>query len=139
MQVPPGERCPAAARHGFFIAYGPYHIGIDFDPCIQLFRQTEESPGIVGHAHHDLIQADSFLEEAGNRPRVGQAFLVIDPDALAGRRDYLERVEALVAEMLKDREVRLPGHRREALEARADVEGIDVSDALYAELMQLAA
>ena len=85
------------------------------------------------------FQADSFLEEAGNRPRVGQAFLVIDPDALAGRRDYLERVEALVAEMLKDREVRLPGHRREALEARADVEGIDVSDALYAELMQLAA
>ena len=41
--------------------------------------------------------------------------------------------------MLKDPEVRLPGDRREALAARADVEGIDVSDALYAELMQLAA
>jgi (2R)-3-sulfolactate dehydrogenase (NADP+) len=85
------------------------------------------------------FQADSFLEEAGKRPRVGQAFLIIDPDALAGWRVYLERVEALVAEMLKDPEVRLPGDRREALAARADVEGIDISDALYAELMQLAA
>jgi (2R)-3-sulfolactate dehydrogenase (NADP+) len=85
------------------------------------------------------FEADSFLEEEGNRPRVGQAFLVIDPEALAGRAVYLERVEAFVAEMLEDRDVRLPGDRRAVLAARADAEGIDIPDALHAELVNLAA
>ena len=31
------------------------------------------------------FEADSFFVDEGNRPRIGQAFLVIDPDALAGR------------------------------------------------------
>ncbi len=48
------------------------------------------------------FEADSFFVEEGNRPKLGQAFLVIDPDALAGRGVYLERVETLVAAMLED-------------------------------------
>ena len=55
------------------------------------------------------FEADSFFVDEGNRPRLGQAFLVIDPDALAGRGVYLERVETLVATMLEDPGVRLPG------------------------------
>ena len=31
------------------------------------------------------FEASSFFVDEGNRPRIGQAFLVIDPDALAGR------------------------------------------------------
>jgi (2R)-3-sulfolactate dehydrogenase (NADP+) len=46
--------------------------------------------------------------------------------------DHDERVEVLVAEMMSDDGVRLPGARREALRARALEEGIVVADALLA-------
>ena len=84
------------------------------------------------------FEADSFFVDAGNRPRIGQAFLVIDPDALAGRSAYLERVEALVAAMLADDGVRLPGARRGTLAARAAEDGIELPEALAAQLMALA-
>jgi (2R)-3-sulfolactate dehydrogenase (NADP+) len=84
------------------------------------------------------FEASSFFVDEGNRPRIGQAFLVIDPDALAGRATYLDRVEALVAEIATDPGVRLPGARRDALAARAAAEGIAIPDALAAELARLA-
>ena len=84
------------------------------------------------------FEADSFFVDAGNRPRIGQAFLVIDPEALAGRDVYLERVESLITAMLADEGVRLPGARRAALAARAATEGVDVPDALAAQLAVLA-
>jgi (2R)-3-sulfolactate dehydrogenase (NADP+) len=79
------------------------------------------------------FEASSFFEDAGNRPRIGQAFIVIDPDALAGSASYLDRVEVLVAEMLRDDGVRLPGVRREELRRRAQAQGIEVPDALLAQ------
>ncbi len=84
------------------------------------------------------FEADTFFVEAGNRPRIGQAFLVIDPDALAGRSAYLERVETLIAAMLADGDVRLPGYRRNAMAAKAAAEGIELPDALAAQLRALA-
>ena len=84
-------------------------------------------------------EADSFFVDEGNRPRLGQAFLVIDPDALAGRGAYLDRVEALVAEMLDDPGVRLPGYRRDALAAASAREGIDIAQGLADDLARLAA
>lgn len=57
-------------------------------------------------------------------------FIVIDPGALVGSSSYLERVESLVAEMLRDEGVRLPGTRREALRQRAEREGMEVPDSL---------
>jgi len=78
------------------------------------------------------FEASSFFVDEGNRPRIGQAFIVIDPSALAGEAAYLDRVEVLVAEMLTDEGVRLPGVRREALRRRAEAEGIEVPDALLA-------
>jgi (2R)-3-sulfolactate dehydrogenase (NADP+) len=80
------------------------------------------------------FEASSFFVDAGNRPRLGQVFIVIDPDALAGRDSYLDRIEVLVAEMLQDEGVRLPGARREALRRKAEAEGIEVSDAVLASL-----
>jgi (2R)-3-sulfolactate dehydrogenase (NADP+) len=80
------------------------------------------------------FEASSFFVDEGNRPRIGQAFIVIDPGALAGSENYLDRVEVLVAEMLKDKEVRLPGARREALRRQAEIDGIEVADALLASL-----
>jgi (2R)-3-sulfolactate dehydrogenase (NADP+) len=84
------------------------------------------------------FEADSFFVDEGNRPRIGQAFLVIDPAALAGRDAYLERVETLVAAMLADDGVRLPGARRQRLDAAARTRGIDVADATLASLEALA-
>ncbi len=84
------------------------------------------------------FEANSFFVDEGNRPRIGQAFLVVDPDALAGRDVYLERVETLIAAMLEDAEVRLPGQRRAAIEGKASAEGIEISQALADQLRTLA-
>ena len=79
------------------------------------------------------FEADSFFEEEGNRPRLGQAILAVDPGALAGQGVYLDRIEALLAAMQADPDVRLPGSRRAGLAARAAAEGIEVPAALLAE------
>ena len=84
------------------------------------------------------FEASSFFVEEGNRPRLGQAFLVIDADALGGRETYDARLETLVAAMLEDAAVRLPGARREALAAAAARDGIDVPAPLLADLTRLA-
>jgi (2R)-3-sulfolactate dehydrogenase (NADP+) len=84
------------------------------------------------------FEADSFFEDEGNRPRLGQALLAIDPGALAGSASYLARVEALVSAMLGEEGVRLPGQRRAALAARAAAEGIELPDALLAKVEALA-
>jgi len=60
------------------------------------------------------FEADGFFSDAGNRPRLGQALLVIDPGALAGQAGYLARIEALITAMLEDDGVRLPGQRHAA-------------------------
>ena len=78
------------------------------------------------------FEASSFFVDEGNRPGIGQAFIVIDPGALAGNAGYLGRVEVLVTEMLSDDGVRLPGARREALHRRAQAEGLEVADTLLA-------
>ena len=87
---------------------------------------------------HFGFEADSFFVPEGNRPRIGQAFLVIDPDALAGRATYLERVETLVDAMLDDAGVRLPGQRRDELAAQALVDGVEVPDSLLIQVRNLA-
>lgn len=84
------------------------------------------------------FEADSFFTDAGNRPRIGQAFIVIDPDALAGNDVFYERIETLVATMLLDPQVRLPGQRRVELARRAEAEGIEVPAQLLAQLESLA-
>ncbi len=84
------------------------------------------------------FEADSFFVEAGNRPRIGQAFVALDPGALAGNEEYLERVETLVAAMLADSGVRLPGARRDAARSRAARDGVEVPGPLLANLRELA-
>ena len=82
------------------------------------------------------FEASSFFVDEGNRPGIGQAFVVVDPGALAGPPSasdaYLDRMEVLVLEMLRDDGVRLPGARREALRRRALAEGVEVPEALLA-------
>jgi len=85
------------------------------------------------------FEADSFFVDEGNQPRLGQAFLVIDPAALAGVDVYHSRVEALIAAMCADPEVRLPGERRTRLAQQASREGVEIADAVLARLTDLAA
>jgi (2R)-3-sulfolactate dehydrogenase (NADP+) len=84
------------------------------------------------------FEATSFFVDEGNRPCLGQAFIVIDPEALAGRDRYHARVETLVAAMLDDPGVRLPGARRDALAERARADGIEIPPVLADQLEALA-
>ena len=81
-------------------------------------------------------EADSFFSEEGNKPRIGQAFIGIDPGALAGMEKFSERVETVVAAMQADPGVRLPGARRFASE-KSSKNGIEVSDELLAQIEKL--
>jgi (2R)-3-sulfolactate dehydrogenase (NADP+) len=81
-------------------------------------------------------EADSFFSEDGNRPRIGQVFIAIDPGALSGMEKFAERVETIVSTMLQDPEVRLPGARRFAAEASSK-KGIEVPDELIAQIEKL--
>jgi (2R)-3-sulfolactate dehydrogenase (NADP+) len=84
------------------------------------------------------FEADSFFTAEGNRPRLGQAFLAVDPGALAGQTAFLDRVEDLVATMLRDEGVRLPGARRDGLAEQAASQGIAVPQPLLDQLRRLA-
>ena len=81
-------------------------------------------------------EADSFFAEQGNKPRIGQAFIAIDPGALAGNDRYFERVEAVVTAMQADEGVRLPGARRFAAESSSR-NGIEVPDELLSQIEKL--
>ena len=83
------------------------------------------------------FEASSFFVDEGNAPRIGQAFIVIDPGALAGKEAFYDRIEVLIAEMLVDDGVRLAGARRLALEKLAQQNGISVPDILYSQLQLL--
>ena len=83
------------------------------------------------------IENDSYFEPGG-KPRIGHAFLAIDPDAVAGAEVYFERIETMISAMLADGNVRLPGARRQQAAAAAHEQGVEISDAQHAELRQLA-
>lgn len=83
------------------------------------------------------FEASSFFVDEGNQPKIGQAFLVIDPGALAGRDNYLDRIEVLIREMLVDDGVRLAGARRLALERAAAQDGLKLPDALWQQIVAM--
>ena len=83
-------------------------------------------------------EADSFFVDEGNRPRIGQAFLVIDPGALAGREMFFARIESLIAAMLAEEGVRLPGDRRAGIAEMSTRDGVEIPATLLADLQRLA-
>lgn len=84
------------------------------------------------------FEADSFFAPSPNAPRLGHAILAIDPGALSGNDAFLDRMEALVAAMLGDEGVRLPGARRDGLTDIATKSGIPISKQLQDQLRGLA-
>ena len=83
------------------------------------------------------FENDSYFEP-GNKPRIGHAILAIDPGALAGSDAYFSRLEVMIAAMLHDEGVRLPGARRQKLVTAARAQGLQVGDAQVKELLELA-
>lgn len=83
------------------------------------------------------FENDSYFEP-GNKPRIGHAILAIDPEALAGAGAYFGRLEVMIARMLEEEGVRLPGARRHEVSARARGQGIEIPAALVEELERLA-
>jgi (2R)-3-sulfolactate dehydrogenase (NADP+) len=83
-------------------------------------------------------EADSFFAEQGNRPRIGQLFLVFDPAALAGTVAYQERIDRLISAMCAEACVRLPGSTREQKMQRVQARGLETPAAVLAAMRQLA-
>jgi (2R)-3-sulfolactate dehydrogenase (NADP+) len=83
------------------------------------------------------FEASSFFNADGPPPRVAQTFLVLNPDAF-GATGFLDRVEALVADVLAQSGARLPGDRRHASRAEARANGIEIGEDLLLELRRRA-
>ncbi len=83
------------------------------------------------------FESDSFFTEEGRPTRIGQAFLAIDPAALAGNDVFFERIETLIAAMTEDPGVRLPGVRRNDNRERARRDGVSVPADLLAKIRAL--
>jgi (2R)-3-sulfolactate dehydrogenase (NADP+) len=83
------------------------------------------------------FEATSFLNAEGGPPDVGQLLIAIDMRATAGE-GFLDRMEALTGAMLAQDGVRLPGSSRIAKREAAARDGITISDAVMAELNELA-
>jgi (2R)-3-sulfolactate dehydrogenase (NADP+) len=84
------------------------------------------------------FESDSFFTQDGKPTRIGQAFIAINPGALAGDDVFFDRIEALVAAMTEDAAVRLPGERRLQNLERATREGVAVPAELLATIRGLA-
>jgi (2R)-3-sulfolactate dehydrogenase (NADP+) len=80
-------------------------------------------------------EADSFFELEGNRPRIAQLVMAIDPQ-MAGQGIFQARLEDLVTVMSQDQSVRLPGSRRFNLRRKAETEGIEVSEAVMTSIQK---
>ncbi|NIM27225.1 MAG: Ldh family oxidoreductase [Gammaproteobacteria bacterium] len=83
------------------------------------------------------FEASSFFSAEGPPPRVAQTFLVMSPQAF-GASAFLDRVEALVADVHSQAGARLPGDRRYAKRADARARGVEIGDDLLAELRRRA-
>ena len=83
------------------------------------------------------FEASSFFDDKGPAPSVGQCIIAIDPSSLSGGR-FAERLETILAAMLGQEGVRLPGERRLAARAKAAREGVTLAPALLAEIRALA-
>lgn len=88
-------------------------------------------------ASHLGFEASSFFTADGPPPRVGQLMLAIDATALSGG-VFAERLETLLAAMLAQPGVRLPGTRRLDNRARAKSGAIEVDDKMLEEIESLA-
>ncbi len=122
---------PQAGLNGMMLALGGGAKGATLALMVELLVSA-----LIGA--HFSFEASSFFVNEGNAPQLGQVFLVIDPQSLAGSASFAQRIEVLIGAMQHDPEVRLPGARRLAREREAAAKGVVIDDALYAQLTIMA-
>jgi (2R)-3-sulfolactate dehydrogenase (NADP+) len=83
------------------------------------------------------FQASSFFTPEGDPPLIGQFLIAFDPAPMAGQA-VAERMETLMTAITDQPGTRLPGARRFELRAKAQVEGVDIPDALLDDLRRRA-
>lgn len=89
------------------------------------------SAGLTGaHFSHE---ADSFGDNTGGPPGVGQFFIALSPERM-GISGLDGRINAMLTAMCADEGARIPGDRRHANRAHAKREGIEVPEALHDKL-----
>ncbi len=88
---------------------------------------------------------EAFSAEAGRSdngdggPALGgELILAIDPDRMGAGDSYLDHAEQLFAELTEQDGVRLPGDRRLKARERTPTDGIEVPQALYEKIVELA-
>jgi len=82
-------------------------------------------------------EASSFFDDKGPPPRVGQFFLIIDPQRFGGDA-FGSRVAALIGAIQAQPGTRLPGDRRLEARQKAQSGGVSITDNLHAELVKRA-
>lgn len=80
-------------------------------------------------ASHFSFEASGFGGNEGGPPDVGQVVIALDPSATAGD-GFLDRLEHEFISLAAEAGVRLPGDRRIANRAEAEVQGVEVPDDL---------
>lgn len=78
-------------------------------------------------------EADSFFDPKGNRPRIGQLILTIDP-GLAGTTVFASRMQDFLGVLSADIGTRPPGQRRFQQRAAGLKAGVTVSDGVVEEI-----
>lgn len=81
-------------------------------------------------------EASSFFTADGPSPGVGQLILAFNPEFFSGA-SFASRLEDLIAQILVQENVRLPGTRRISLRKKAEQEGIYIPDKLMLALNEL--
>src|SRR5699024_7210806 len=79
------------------------------------------------------FEASSFFVARGAAPRVGQFFLVMNPECFSGA-DFFARLEVLLDAISSQQGARLPGTRRLALREQHLRDGMDIPTSLLQEL-----
>jgi (2R)-3-sulfolactate dehydrogenase (NADP+) len=82
------------------------------------------------------FQASSLFDAHGGPPDLGQFFLLFNPAAFSPH--FTDSLETLLAAMLAQPGVRLPGERRLRHRAQAQANGVELGAALYQELRRYA-
>ena len=78
-------------------------------------------------------EADSFFNSKGNRPRIGQLLITIDPN-LSGRGIFAKRMQDFLGVLGKEEGIRLPGQRRFKQRALGFGHGVNVVDQVVEEI-----
>ena len=113
---------------GSMVPAGGYK-GASLALMVELLAST-----LTGSLHS--YEAGSLTADDGKRAGVGQLFIALDPERIAGS-GFSNRVGEICRQMLGQSGVRLPGSRRFAARANAQATGVLVDDAVLGKIESL--